>query len=91
MASIRNLSWKLYKIEFSKNLDFQNFLQSNYEITRKQEEYNQVTLKVEDAELKKFINDLSKYNVKFFREVKYDLEKYFKDVLENKGGVKSND
>ena len=91
MEKIKNVDWKLYKIEFEGASDFQDFLRKNYEITRMQEQYNQVTVKVKNSEIKNFIKDLTKYKVKFFREVKYDLEKYFKEILENEGGMQNDD
>lgn len=90
MEKIRNVDWKLYKIEFVNESDFNDFLHCNYDITRVQEQYNQVTVKVKNVEIKEFVKELAKYNVKFFREVDYNLEKYFKEILENEGG-KQND
>lgn len=86
MKTLRSVDWKLYKVEFTNKANFEAFLYSKFEIIRKQEEYNQVTVKVKNVQIKEFLNELSKYNVKFFREVDYNLEKYFKEVLENRGG-----
>lgn len=91
MNSIRNIDWKLFKIEFLEKQDYQNFLRENYEIVRVQDEYNQVTIKLKNGQVKELLGTLSRYKVKFFREVDYDLEKYFKEVLENMEDKKNDD
>ena len=82
METLRNSNLKLYKIEFANKEDYKNFVTiSNYEFVRKQEDYNQVTIRIQEEQIKMLMQELSKYNVKFIREVKYDLEKYFKEKL----------
>ena len=88
MNQLRNLDWKLFKVEFENKENFDIFMQENkgYEITRIQEQYYQVTMKVKKNEIDRWMGSLLKYRVKFFSEVRYSLEKYFKDVMMNKGG-----
>lgn len=82
METLRNSNLKLYKIEFANKEDYKKFVtMSNYEFVRKQEAYNQVTIRIQEEQIKMLMQELSKYNVKFIREVKYDLEKYFKEKL----------
>lgn len=82
METLRNSNLKLYKIEFANKEDYKKFVtMSNYEFVRKQEDYNQVTIRIQEEQIKMLMQELSKYNVKFIREVKYDLEKYFKEKL----------
>lgn len=82
MHEIRNIDWRLYKVEFVTKDDYKEFIKNNNnEITRKQEEYNQATFKVKKEKIREFLENLSKYNVKFFREVDYNLEMYFKEIL----------
>ena len=54
---------------------------NNYESVRKQQDYNQITIRIKDKQIKNLMLELSKYKVKFIREVKYNLEKYFKEKL----------
>ena len=48
---------------------------------RIQEEYNQVTIEIDKTKINDLFKDLKKYDVKFISEVKYTLEKYFKEQL----------
>ena len=94
MKEIKNVDWRLYKVEFESKDEYTSFIKENqYELNRIQEEYNQVTVKVPKEKIQSFLKDLSKYNVKFFREVDYNLEMYFKEVLNRnaKKGGKEND
>lgn len=82
MEEIRNSNFKLYKIEFENKTDYESFITlRKYESVRKQEDYNQITMKIKDEQIKDLMMDLSKYKVRFIREVKYNLEKYFKEKL----------
>ncbi len=82
MEKIKNANWRLYKVEFETKDDYDAFLRNNHnEVRRKQEEYNQATVKVEKENIQEFLKELSKYNVKFFREIDYNLEMHFKEIL----------
>lgn len=79
--TLKNSNIKYYKIEFTNSLDFNKFKKSKYEITRIQEKYNQVTIKIKDEDVNSLFKYLKKFDLKFISEVKYNLEKYFKDIL----------
>ena len=81
MDDIRNRPVKDFKIEFNNKDDYEKFKQLNYKIIRDQVEYNQVTVELKKENTSKLFNDLKDYDVKFFSEVKYTLEKYFKEIL----------
>ena len=82
MEKIKNANWRLYKVEFETKDDYDAFLRNNHnEVRRKQEEYNQATVKVEKENIQEFLKELSKYNVEFFREIDYNLEMHFKEIL----------
>jgi len=86
MNDIRNRSVSDFKIEFNNKSDYNKFLNSNYKIIRKQDEFNQVTIEIEKAKINDLFKDLKNYDIKFISEVKYTLEKYFKEKL---GGIKN--
>ena len=86
MNDIRNRSVSDFKIEFNKETDYNKFLNSNYKIIRKQDEYNQVTIEIDKNKINDLFKDLKNYDIKFISEVKYTLEKYFKEKL---GGIKN--
>lgn len=89
MHEIRNSKWKYYKIEFLKEQEYEKFLKLNYKIVRNQKKYQQVTVKIEEDKITDLLKDLTKYELKFMNEVKYNLEKYFNEVIEK--GEKGND
>lgn len=79
--SIRNRKYKDYKIEFNDEKEYAEFLKTKYKVIRKQPNYNQITLEILESDTQQLLNDLKKYNLKFFSEVKYNLEKSFKEKL----------
>ena len=84
MKKIRNRPVKDFKIEFNKKKDSDRFKKLGYQITRDQEQYNQITVNIKNDEINKLFGDLKAFDVKFLSEVKYTLEKYFKEVLKEK-------
>ena len=70
-----------FKIEFKSTDDYKNFLKEKYTITRKQKQYNQVTISINAKETGELLKTLKNYDVKFISEIPYTLEKHFKKVL----------
>lgn len=81
MNSIRNRPVKDFKIEFNNKKDYETFKKLGYNIIRDQAHYNQITVNIKNDEVNKLFKDLKSYDVKFLSEVKYTLEKYFKEIL----------
>lgn len=81
MDEIRNRPIKDFKIEFKSTDDYKNFLKEKYTITRKQKQYNQVTISINAKETWELLKTLKNYDVKFISEIPYTLEKHFKKVL----------
>lgn len=81
MDEIRNRPIKDFKIEFKSTDDYKNFLKEKYMITRKQKQYNQVTISINAKETGELLKTLKNYDVKFISEIPYTLEKHFKKVL----------
>ena len=48
----------------------------------KRQQYNQVTIRISGKQINRLFLDLTNFNVKFISEVKYTLEKHFKEVLQ---------
>ena len=84
MNQIRNRDVIDIKIEFVKSTDYQKFLKEGFTITRKQKEFNQVTIQIKKDELDKLFKVLKKYDVSFFKSEKYTLEKHFKIMMNKK-------
>lgn len=81
MNALRNRPQKDFKIEFHEKSDYEKFKQSGYKIIRDQEIYNQVTVTLPFDKINQLFFDLKNFNVKFITEVKFSLEKYFKQIL----------
>lgn len=84
MNEIRNRPQVEFKIEFYKAEDYQNFLNEGFEIIRRQEQYNQVTIRINKNDTTKLLKTLKKYTVKFISELPYTLEMHFRNILLNK-------
>ncbi len=84
MNEIRNRPQVEFKIEFYKEEDYQNFQNEGFEIIRRQEQYNQVTIRINKTDTTKLLKILKKYNVKFISELPYTLEMHFRNILLNK-------
>ena len=81
MDDIRNRTIKDFKIEFKSPEDYKHFLKEKYTITRKQKQYNQVTISINAKDTGELLKTLKNYDVKFISEIPYTLEKHFKKVL----------
>lgn len=81
MNEIRNRPVKEFKIEFYQEDDFRRFLNENYEKTRIQEQYHQVTIRIPSDRTANLLVVLKNYNVKFISELPYTLEMHFKNIL----------
>ena len=72
-----------FKIEFVTEEDYQKFLTKGFNIIRKQDKYNQVTLNIPKLDISKLFKVLKEYDVKYISEVKYTLEKHFKNAIQS--------
>lgn len=81
MKEINHRDKKNFKIEFLNKEDFNKFKRYKFNIVRVQEKYNQLTIEIEDRDINRLFQRLDGFNLKFISEVKYNLEKHFKDVL----------
>lgn len=85
---LKSSTLKTYKIEFLEKTDYQKFKKLKYKIIRDQPQYYQVTVEIDDKDINKMFKTLTKYKVKFIAEIKFNLERHFKDILAKqlKGG-----
>ena len=88
VIALKSSTIKSYKIEFLDKEDYLKFKKLKYKIIRDQEKYYQVTVQIDDSEINRLFKSLSKYKLKFISEVKFNLEKHFRNILEKevKGG-----
>jgi ABC-2 type transport system ATP-binding protein len=88
MNEIRNRKTSEFKIEFNDKESFEKFRNSKFKIIRTQEKYNQVTIQIDKNDINILFKDLKELNVKFISEVKYTLERHFKEIMEEKKNEK---
>ena len=81
MNDIRHRPVKDFKTEFKTREDYEKFITKPYNIIRYQEQYNQVTVRVDSAKAVEYLKTLEDYDVKFISEIPYTLEKHFKNIL----------
>lgn len=79
MNDIKNRSFRDYKIDFLNEEDFLKFKDLGFNVIRVQEQYNQVTCRIETKDLNKFLEAVSHFKVKFISEKNYNLSTYFKE------------
>lgn len=79
MNDIKNRNFRDYKIDFINQEDFLKFKDLGFNIIRIQEQYNQITARVPLEDIDNFLNEVSKYRVKFISEINYNLSTYFKE------------
>ncbi len=70
-----------FKIEFTNKNDYKDFCKLNYRVTRKQDKYNQVTINIDKTDIQSLFRDLTMFDVKFISQVKYNLERYFNEII----------
>ncbi len=90
MDEIRHRKQKEYKIEFADEKDYSAFKKLTYDIVRDQPQYCQVTVLVDANALSTMFRDLKNKNVRFISEVKYNLERHFKTILNREKENNSN-
>ena len=82
--ALKNADSKAYKIEFIEREDYLKFKKLKFNIIRDQEKYSQVTIRIEDKKINHLFDVLKNYRLKFISEVKFNLEKHFKEILQEK-------
>lgn len=93
---LRNPEEKTYKLEFITNEAFQKFykevsISHSFQIVKVDEIKRQVTLSVHNSQTNQLIELISKYQIKFFSEVKFTLEEYFMKFYDRDYGSVTND
>ena len=90
MNDIHNRKVKDFKIEFKNENDYKTFKKLRYKVIRDQQQYNQVTISISNKQINKLFKDLKAFDVKFISEVKYTLEKHFREVLKKQKEEQNN-
>jgi ABC-2 type transport system ATP-binding protein len=86
-----NRPYRDYKIEFNNNGDYKLFLRNKMQIIRMQDKYNQVSIRIKKNDVPILMKTLTRYDVKFISEIKYDLNSYFEEVRKGSEENERND
>ena len=87
-AQLKHSSNKSFKIEFSSSEDYQKFIENTeFVISIKRAQQNQVKLNLTDTEMKQLFSELSEVKINFISEIKFTLEDYFMDFYDRKKTV----
>lgn len=81
MEDIRNPKVRDYKVEFVIGQDYESFKTRGFTIVRDQPKYKQVTVALSSDQINDLFQALKGMDVHFISEVKYNLEKYFREKL----------
>ena len=81
--ALKNSTMKQYKIEFLEKEDYKRFKRTKFKVVRDQPQYTQVTVEIDDKDVNRLFKTLAKSKLKFIAEIKFNLEKHFKDILAN--------
>ena len=81
MEDIRNPKVREYKVEFVNSGDYETFKTLDFDIVRDQPKYRQVTVALSGDQINDLFRALKGTDVHFISEVKYNLDKYFREKL----------
>jgi ABC-2 type transport system ATP-binding protein len=84
IKEIKHPNEREYKIEFKDKENYEAFIKLPFTFDNYRPEQNQVFVIVKREEIPIFIASLSKYSLKFVIEIKYNLERFFKDKFNYK-------
>lgn len=74
---------KLYKIGFTTEKEYHEFLKSDYKVVDKSDKYNYVKLKINDSDINRLFKSLSNYDVRYINYQPYTLEWYYANIIQN--------
>ena len=87
-AQLKHNTNKAFKIEFASFEDYQKFMASTeFIISIKRSEQNQVKLNLTDKKMQQLFTELSEVKINFISEIKFTLEDYFMDFYDRKKTV----
>jgi len=87
IKDIKHPNEREYKIEFSDRANYESFVKLPFVFDNLRPKQNQVYIVVKRKDVLEFIMKLVEFDLKFMIEVKYNLEKYFKDTFNYKERV----
>ncbi|MGL6197972.1 MAG: ABC transporter ATP-binding protein [Lachnospiraceae bacterium] len=85
---LRHNEDKVFKVEFEGEDEYLKFIKTtNLNLDAKRPKHNQVKIRIHDADIRQFFEEMSSYHLKFISEIKFTLEDYFMDFYDRKKSV----
>ncbi|WP_321433622.1 ABC transporter ATP-binding protein [Trichococcus flocculiformis] len=81
MKDIRYNKMKTYKMEFKSIEDFEHFRSLGYDLHRVKVDDLQLNIMIHDQDINRLIQDLKKFNLVYFKEIKVTFEDYVTQVF----------
>lgn len=86
--TLRHNEDKVFKVEFSGAEDYAAFINTTgLDVDSKRPRHHQVKIRIHDADIHNFFEEMSRYHLKFISEIKFTLEDYFMDFYDRKKSV----
>ena len=84
MKEIHNRPYREFQIQFFEKDEYKNsFLDKEFKVRYRSENSNSIVIHVDLTHTDMFLRELSNYQIRAVKEIKYTLERYF---MENFGG-----
>ncbi|HEX3077790.1 MAG TPA: ABC transporter ATP-binding protein [Lachnospiraceae bacterium] len=73
---------KQYKIGFDEKKEYQQFLNLDYEVVHKNDNYKHLVIKINDTEMNRLFKSLNPFNIRYINYQPYTLEWYYTNIIE---------
>lgn len=85
---LRHNEEKVFKVEFADHPEYERFLSTTkLTLDKRTPDKNQIKILIRDEHIHDFFTELSQFNLKFIKEIKFTLEDYFMDFYDRKKTV----
>lgn len=81
MKNIRYNENKVFRMEFKSRIDFDEFLNLNYQLDKVKREDLQVFVQIHDKNIDALIQDLKVFDLVYFKEIKFSFEDYITEIF----------
>lgn len=81
MNEIRYNKNKIFRLEFKTPDDYATFLHLNYDVIQTKAQDNQIFIQIHDSNINALVDDLSRYDLVYFKEIKQTFENYVTNIF----------
>ncbi|WP_368486553.1 ABC transporter ATP-binding protein [Spiroplasma sp. DGKH1] len=77
VREIKNNADKIYELKFSTLNDYNNFATTNWRVIGTDQMVKIIKVEVKNADVNKFLKEVSNYQLEYFKELPFNLEQHF--------------